>query len=1056
MRKYLSIILLGSCGFYACGGGSGPVTKLPPPAPEVAFSPKSLSFANQAIGTTSQSQPVTLTNNGTAGLTVSGIGASSGFSQTNNCGSSIAAGSSCTINVSFAPTASGSDSGTMSVTDNATGSPHTVSLSGTGTSPAITVSPNSLTFGNQVVGTTSQSQQITLTNSGGVALTISAFAASSGFSQTNNCGSSVAAGSSCTINVSFAPTVTGNASGTLSVTDNAAGSPQTVALAGTGTSPAISLSPSSLSFGNQAVGTTSQSQPITLTNTGSSALAISGIAVSAGFSETNNCGTSVAAGSSCTINVSFAPTMTGTTSGTVSVTDNATGSPQTVALSGTGTSPSVTLSPSSLTFGNQEVGTTSPSQPVTLTNSGAAALTISEIAASADFTETNNCGSSLAAGSSCTINVSFTPTATGKTTGSISVTDNATGSPQTVSLSGTGTSPAVSLSPTSLSFGNQLVGTTSQPKAVTLTNNGSASLNISTIAAGDSFSQTNNCGSTLAAGSSCTINVSFSPTSAVTENSTLSVTDDASGSPQTVSLSGTGITQTTQLAVTTYHNDNGRTGQNTQETILTTANVNSTNFGKLFSQPLDGYSYGQPLYVANVAIPNQGVHNVVYMATMNDSVYAFDADSNTGSNSQPLWQVNFTNPALGITTVPTSDLNNCPDPITTQVGIMSTPVIDTTSNTIYVVARTLENGSFFFRLHALDITTGAEKFGGPVAIQASAPGTGSGSSGGTITFNAQLENQRAALLLQNGLVYISWGSLCDYSAYHGWMIAYDASTLAQTAVWLTTPNGKEGAIWQAGNGPAGDSSYNTFIAVANGDFDADVNGGDYGQSVVKVGPPDDGSFPILDYFTTYDALTYNVTDLDIGSSGLTLLPDQNGPYPHLLVQGDKAGDLFLVNRDNMGSYNSTNDNQIVQYLPGADPGMWSSPAWWNNYVYIGASSDYVKAFTFYPANGLLSTTPTTQTSAKYGYPGTTVSISSNGTTNGIVWALNNSQYKTTTGVASLNAYDATNLGNRLYSTSINSARDNPGAPIKMTVPTIVNGKVYITTQTSLVVYGLLN
>ncbi len=953
MRKYLSIVLLGSCGFYGCGGSAGSGLKVASPSPAVTLSAKSVSFGNQMVGATSQSQPVTLTNSGTAALTISGIAASAGFSQTNNCSSSVAAGSSCTINVSFAPTTSGTASGTISLTDNAAGSPQSVSLSGTGTSSAITFSPNSLSFGNQAVGTTSQSQPVTLTNSGTAALTISGIAASSGFSQTNDCGSTVAAGSSCTINVSFAPSMTGSTSGTVSVTDNAAGSPQTVSLTGIGTSPSVTFSPNSLSFGNQVVGTTSQSKPVTLTNSGTASLAISEIAASAGFAQTNNCSSTLGSGSSCTINVSFTPTAIGSASGTVSVTDNASGSPQTVSLTGTGTSPAVTLSPGSLSFGNQAVGTTSPSQPATLTNGGTASLTISSIVASASFSQTNNCGSTLSVGNSCTINVSFAPTTSGSATG------------------------------------------------------------------------------------------------------TVSVTDDASGSPQTISLTGTGTTQTPQLNVTTYHNDNGRTGQNLQETILSTTNINSTNFGKLFSQALDGYSYGQPLYVANVAIPSQGTHNVVYAATMNDSVYAFDADGNSGSDSQPLWQVNFTNPALGITTVPTSDLN-CTDPITTQVGIMSTPVIDTSSNTIYVVARTLENGAYYFRLHALDIATGAEKFGGPVAIQASEPGTGSGSSGGMIAFDPQLENQRAALLLQNGLVYISWGSLCDYGKYHGWMMAYDASTLAQTAVWLTTPNGKEGAIWQAGNGPAGDSSYNTFIAVANGAFDADADGGDYGQSIVKVGPPDDGSFPILDYFTTYDALTYNLTDLDIGSSGLTLLPDQNGPYPHLLVQGDKAGDLFLVNRDEMGSYNSTDDSQIVQYLPAADTGMWSSPAWWNNYVYIGGSGDYLKAFSFYPANGLLSTAPTTQTSAKYGYPGTTVSISSNGNTNGIVWALNNGQYATTTGVASLNAYDATNLGKRLYSTSINSARDNPGAPIKMTVPTIVNGKVYITTQTNLVVYGLLN
>jgi len=718
-------------------------------------------------------------------------------------------------------------------------------------------------------------------------------------------------------------------------------------------------------------------------------------------------------------------------------------------------SPNVTLSAQSLGFGDQVVGTTSESQPVTVTNSGTAALTVSGISASTGFSQSNNCSSTLVAGSSCTINVSFEPTMAGSTSGTVSVTDNASGSPQTVSLSGTGTSPSVTLSPNSLSFGNQLVGTTSQSQPVTLTNNGTALLTISGISANAGFSQTNNCGSTLAAGGSCTINVSFAPTTSGSAAGTLSVTDNASGSPQTISLSGNGTTQTTQLAVTTYHNDNSRTGENTQETILTLTNVNSTNFGKLFSQTLDGYSYGQPLYVSNVAIPNQGVHNVVYITTMNDSVYAFDADSNSGGNSQPLWQVNFTNPALGITPVPTSDLN-CTNTITTQVGILSTPVIDTTSNTIYVVARTKENGAYFFRLHALDITTGAEQFGGPVAIQASAPGTGSDSSGGMIAFDPLLENQRAALLLQNGLVYISWGSLCDYGNYHGWMMAYDAATLAQSAVWLITPNGEEGAVWQSGNGPAGDSSYNTFVAIGNGSFDADSNGGDYGQSIVKVGPPGNGAFPILDYFTTYDALTYNLTDRDIGSSGSTLLPDQNGPYPHLLVQGDKSGDLFLINRDEMGGYNPNDNSQIVQYLPGAETGMWSSPAWWNNYVYIGGGGDYLKAFSFYPANGLLSTTPTSQTSAKYSYPGTTVSISANGTSNGIVWALNNAQYKTTTGVASLDAYDATNLGTHLYSTSTNSSRDNPGAPIKMTVPTVVNGKVYITTQNSLVVYGLLN
>jgi hypothetical protein len=514
------------------------------------------------------------------------------------------------------------------------------------------------------------------------------------------------------------------------------------------------------------------------------------------------------------------------------------------------------------------------------------------------------------------------------------------------------------------------------------------------------------------------------------------------------------VASVAQVNVTTYHNDNGRTGQNTNETILTTSNVNATDFGKLFSQAIDSDAYAQPLYVANVAIPNKGTHNVVYVATMNDSVYAFDADSNTGSNASPLWTVNFTNAAKGITTVPTSDVH-CADSMV-PIGIFSTPVIDTTSDTIYVVARTVENGTYYHRLHALDITTGAEKFGGPVVIKATAEGTGSGSIGGDITFSSKLQNQRAALLEQNGQVYIGFASLCDYGNYHGWLFAYNTSTLAQTAVWLTTPNGSKGGIWGSGNGPAGDSSYNTFVPLGNGKFDVNTGGSDYGQSVVKLGIPSGGSFPILDYFTPYNYSTYNTSDLDIGSAGLTLLPDQTGPHAHLLVQGDKAGNLFLINRDSMGHFNSGSNSQVVQYITSATPGMWSSPAWWNNYVYTGAKDDYIKAFSFNATTGLLATTPSSQSGQKYTYPGTTVSISSNGTSNGIVWALNNAKYASTTGQGSLHAYKATNLATQLYSSKTNGARDNPGAPVKFTVPTVVNGKVYITTQTDLVVYGLLN
>lgn len=725
---------------------------------------------------------------------------------------------------------------------------------------------------------------------------------------------------------------------------------------------------------------------------------------------------------------------------------------------GSSSLPAASFSTNSLSFGDEVVSATSQPLSVTLTNSGTGVLTISNIVASANFAETNNCGVTLAAGANCVVSITFTPDASGALSGTVSFTDNASGSPQTVSLSGTGTtqtSPGVSFSTSSLSFGNEVVGMTSQPLSVTLTNSGTGALTVLGIAASANFAQTNNCGTNVAAGASCAINTTFTPGVTGSVSGTLSVTDNASGSLQTIALSGTGTTQVqTQVNVTTYHNDNARTGQNVQETILTPSNVNAANFGKLFSQTIDDYAYAQPLYVANVAILNQGTHNVVYVATMNDSVYAFDADGNSGENAEPLWKVNFTNPSQGITTVPAANLN-CADLLTSQVGILSTPVIDTTSNTIYVLARTLESGSYFQRLHALDITTGAEKFGGPVAVEAAVPGTGTGASGGNITFNAQLENQRSALLLQNGLVYIAWGSLCDFGAYHGWMMTYDASTLMQTAVWLTTPNGNKGAIWQSGDGPAGDASFNTFISVANGSFDANTGGGDYAQSIVRVALPALGIFPVVDYFTPYNALTDNLTDLDVGSSGLTLLPDQSGPFPHLLAQGDKAGNLFLINRDNMGHYNSTNNNQIVQYIAAANTGMWSSPAWWNGYVYTGASGDFVKAYSLDTTSGLLSATPASQTVGKYSYPGTTISTSSNGTSNGILWALNNSEYKTTNGQGSLNAYDATNLAHQFYSSATNGTRDNPGPPVKFAVPTVANGKVYVTTQKDLVVYGLL-
>ena len=510
------------------------------------------------------------------------------------------------------------------------------------------------------------------------------------------------------------------------------------------------------------------------------------------------------------------------------------------------------------------------------------------------------------------------------------------------------------------------------------------------------------------------------------------------------------LTARAQVNVTTYHNDNARTGQNLNESILTPAAVNPNQFGKLFTQPVDGYIYAQPLYVSNLQIAG-GVHSVVFVATEHDSVYAFDADSNAGPNGSPLWKVSFINPAAGITTLDSFDDTSCSD-LVPEIGITGTPVIDLPSKALYVVVRTKENGVFVQRLHTLDITTGAEKFGGPVVIQASVPGTGDGSSGGQVPFDPLHENQRPGLLLQNGLVYITWASHCDHGPYHGWAIAYNAQSLQQVAVRNATPNGGDGGIWQSGAAPAADSSGNVFLATGNGTYDLNTGGADAGDSIVKLGPPSGANLPLLDYFTPFNQSSLNAGDVDLGSGGVLLLPDLPGgsAHQHLLAEVGKQGTIYLVDRDAMGHFNPSDDTQIVQSLPGAVTGVWGMPAFWNNTVYVGGESDHLKAFSFNDSNsGLLSIAPVSASSGTYHYPGTTPAVSASGSVNGILWALD----YISNGSAVLHAYDATNLANELYNTTQKS-QDAPGPAVKFAVPTIANGKVYVGTATQLAVYGI--
>ncbi len=508
-------------------------------------------------------------------------------------------------------------------------------------------------------------------------------------------------------------------------------------------------------------------------------------------------------------------------------------------------------------------------------------------------------------------------------------------------------------------------------------------------------------------------------------------------------------------AVTTYHNDNARTGQYMNETVLTPANVNPARFGKLYSYPVDGYVYAQPLYMPDVAIPGNGVHNVVIVATEHDSVYAFDADS---SSITPIWRVNFLNPDAGINSLSPADVNA--SDIVPEVGITSTPVIDVTSNTIYVVAATKENGAFYHRLHALDLASGAEKFGGPQPIQAKYPGTARESSDGVLAFDSHFHLQRAALLLDKGRLYVAFASYGDFGAYHGWVIAYDPATLKQTGSWVTTPNGYQGGIWMSGCGISADADGNLYLSVANGPFDAfgEQPGVNFSDSVVKL-KPGSGGLALLDYFTPFNQAKMARDDLDLGSAGVVLLPDQPGPYPHLAVTSGKNGHIYLLNRDALGGYRADGRNtQVIQEISGLRQQM-GTPAYWNGYIYFGSgvspSKDSIRAFTI--RNGMLSHPAASQTQAVYSLTRNTVSVSANGTRNGIVWAVQTDGYYTPKpGPAILHAYDARNLGRELYNSNQRVARDSPGPASKFTVPTIANGKVFVGTANQLSVYGLLS
>jgi hypothetical protein len=587
-------------------------------------------------------------------------------------------------------------------------------------------------------------------------------------------------------------------------------------------------------------------------------------------------------------------------------------------------------------------------------------------------------------------------------------------------------------------------------------------------------------------------------THTVTATSVALPTSSASASIAVTDLAG----------VFTHHNDLSRDGANTQEYALTSSTVKTTTFGKLFSCPVDGAVYTQPLWVPGLSV-NGAKHNVVFVATQHDSLFAFDADA---SPCVTYWQANLLDPVLhggtnGETPITWNDVGNCYGDIYPEVGVTGTPVIDPTTNTIYVVSASMistggsgncsgSQGTFYQRLHALDLQTGNEQpqLNSPVTIAASVPGIGDG--GTVVNFNAQMENQRLGLALAGGTVYVGWSAHEDASPWHGWLIGYSTANLQRVSVFNTSPNGGAGGIWAGGGAPAVDSEGNLYVATGNGVFDANTTvmaDNDYGDSILKLvqlsgntNTANGVNLNLVDYFTPDNQSCLSNSDTDLGAGDPVVLPDQtSGPVLHLLVQIGKEGVVYVVNRDNMGQLQTNNcagsNTQIVQTFVGSPSGFYGTPAFWQNGLYFAGSldntgsGDYLKLFALDSTTGQFNmNTPPSQSEHYYNFPGASPSVSSQGVTNGIVWAIDASAYgyanpnagsancfqvpvpAPCSGPAVLHAYDAADLTTEYWnSTLAANNRDQAGNAVKFAPPTVANGKVYVSTRTEIDVYGLL-
>jgi hypothetical protein len=678
---------------------------------------------------------------------------------------------------------------------------------------------------------------------------------------------------------------------------------------------------------------------------------------------------------------------------------------------------------------------------ITVTSAGPAAaiaVTVNPTAASVQTGQTQSIAAALQ-NDTQNKGVSWTLSGvgcSGAACGTLSTSSSASGAAITYTAPSTAPTPAaVTATATSVADGTKNASATI---TITAPSTGSVTVSVAPVRAALTTGQAQNFTATVAGSSVTTIRwevdsvpggnadigkISVSGIYSAPRRPGTHIVAARSDADSTVSASAS-VAVTDLAGVFTYHNDLSRDGVNSQEYALNTSTVKAATFGKRFACGIDAAAYAQPLWVANVNIGG-GTHNVLIAATQHDTVYAFDADA---SPCQTYWSKSLL--GSGETWGTSGDVST--DDISPDIGIVGTPVIDSNTNTIYVVSKSKNGSTFHQRLHALNLSDGSEKSGGPQEIAFTSNG---------ITFDPLRQNERAGLALVNGVVYVAYASHGDTPVYYGWVLGYNASNLSQISVFNDDSASGYGGIWMSGGAPAADSSSNLYVITGNGDFDGITQ---FGDSFLKLSTG--SSMGVLSFFAPSDQASLSSADRDLGSGGTAILIDQpSGPVPHLLVGGGKEGKLYLLNRDNLGGNTGTDSGAVQTFVSGN--AIFATPAFWQNTLYLGMAFDHVKAFSFNTTSGTFNTAPASQSASSFGFPGSTPSISSQGSSNGIVWAIEKA------GAAILHAYDATNLGSELWNSASNGG-DQAGQAVKFTVPTVANGKVYVGTATEISVYGL--